>query len=174
MALQTSGAISLNQIHIEAGGSSGSTASINDSDIRGLINKSSGATMSFNEWYGASNVLWTPTMTSGTRSTKQATFYGYEQSLYGSMTDYSVDFLTNATLKRFSWRTGTGQIIFEVYGSHSNSGWTSWTTNRTSQTFNRSSGSYIVTSQGSTTRWSWTFSSNPFGTSSQSTIITFS
>ena len=56
MALQTSGAISLNQIHVEAGGSSGTTASINDSDIRGLIGKASGATMSFSEWYGASNL----------------------------------------------------------------------------------------------------------------------
>lgn len=54
MALQTSGAISLNDIHVEAGGSSGTQASINDSDIRDLISKGSGATMSFNEWYGAS------------------------------------------------------------------------------------------------------------------------
>jgi len=54
MALQSSGAISLNEIHIEAGGSSGATATINDSDIRGLIDKSSGAAMAFNEWYGAS------------------------------------------------------------------------------------------------------------------------
>lgn len=56
MALQTSGAISLNDIHVEAGGSSGTSASINDSDIRGLIGKASGATMSFSEWYGASNL----------------------------------------------------------------------------------------------------------------------
>jgi hypothetical protein len=55
MALQTSGAISLNNIHVEAGGSSGSAATINDSDIRDLISKGSGAAMSFNEWYGASN-----------------------------------------------------------------------------------------------------------------------
>jgi len=55
MALQTSGQISLNDIHTEAGGSSGSQASINDSDIRGLIGKGSGAQMSFTEWYGASN-----------------------------------------------------------------------------------------------------------------------
>ena len=54
MPLQSSGAISLNQIHVEAGGTSGTTASINDSDIRALISKASGATMSFNEWYGAS------------------------------------------------------------------------------------------------------------------------
>ena len=54
MALPSSGSISLNQMHIEVGSSSGTQVSINDSDIRGLINKSSGATMSFSEWYGAS------------------------------------------------------------------------------------------------------------------------
>lgn len=54
MALPTSGPLSLNQIHIEAGGTSGTTASLNDADIRALIGKASGATMSFSEWYGAS------------------------------------------------------------------------------------------------------------------------
>ena len=53
MPLQTSGPISLNDIHIEVGGSSGTSVSLNDADVRGLINKASGATMSFNEWYGA-------------------------------------------------------------------------------------------------------------------------
>jgi len=56
MALQTSGAITLDQIHIEVGGSSGSSATINDADIRALIGKSDGATAAFNEWYGASSV----------------------------------------------------------------------------------------------------------------------
>ena len=56
MPLQNSGAISLNEIHIEAGGSSGTQASINDADIRGLISKNSATQMSFNEWYGASAV----------------------------------------------------------------------------------------------------------------------
>ena len=55
MTLQSSGAISLNQIHIEAGGSSGTSASLNDADIRSLIGKSSGATNSFNEYYGAAS-----------------------------------------------------------------------------------------------------------------------
>lgn len=54
MALQSSGAISINDIHIEAGGSSGTLCTINDSDIRGLISKASGAQSSFNEFYGAS------------------------------------------------------------------------------------------------------------------------
>ncbi len=58
MALQGSGAISLNEIHIEAGGSSGTEASLNDTDIRGLIGKGSGVQMAFNEWYGASAALY--------------------------------------------------------------------------------------------------------------------
>ena len=64
MALQSSGAISLNDIHVEAGGSSGTQASINDSDIRGLIGKASGAQMSFSEWYGASAYTSPSTTTS--------------------------------------------------------------------------------------------------------------
>ena len=55
MALQTSGAIGLNDIHVEAGGSSGTSATINDTDIRGLIGKGSGASNAFNEYYGASS-----------------------------------------------------------------------------------------------------------------------
>ena len=55
MVLQNSGAISLDDIHVEAGGTSGTTASINDSDIRTMIDKSDGATASFQEYYGASS-----------------------------------------------------------------------------------------------------------------------
>ena len=55
MALQTSGAISLNDLHIEAGGSSGTTCSLNDSDIRDIISKASGATNSLFEYYGQSS-----------------------------------------------------------------------------------------------------------------------
>lgn len=54
MALQTSGAISINDIHVEAGGSSGSSVTINDTDVRALISKASGAASNFGEWYGAS------------------------------------------------------------------------------------------------------------------------
>ena len=53
MALQTSGAISLNDIHIEAGGTTGTQVSVNDEDVRDLIDKSSSGQMAFNEWYGA-------------------------------------------------------------------------------------------------------------------------
>ena len=55
MALPSSGTITLNEIHIEAGGTTDTLASINDSDIRALIGKADGAEMSFTEWYGASS-----------------------------------------------------------------------------------------------------------------------
>ena len=58
MALQNSGAISLDDIHVELGESSGTQVSINDSDVRGLIGKSDGATSSLNEFYGASNTTY--------------------------------------------------------------------------------------------------------------------
>ena len=57
MALQSSGAISLDDIHVEAGGTTGTLASINDSDIRDLINKTADTSMAFNEWYGASSYV---------------------------------------------------------------------------------------------------------------------
>ena len=55
MALPTSGVITLNDIHVEAGGSSGSACNINDTDIRGMISKGSGAASNFGEWHGASS-----------------------------------------------------------------------------------------------------------------------
>ena len=60
MALATSGALTLDQIHIEAGGSTGTTCSFNDTDIRGLIaasgktiNSTQGTTIDFDDFYGA-------------------------------------------------------------------------------------------------------------------------
>jgi len=54
MALQTSGQISLNDLHVEAGGTSSTQASMNDSDIRGLLNASANSQMTFSSFYGAS------------------------------------------------------------------------------------------------------------------------
>lgn len=55
MALQPSGQISLDNIHVEAGGSTGTQASINDSDIRALIGKASGDQASFSDYYNATS-----------------------------------------------------------------------------------------------------------------------
>jgi hypothetical protein len=62
MPLPSSGSqISLNQIHVEAGGSSGSQAALNDADIRAMIGKSSGASNAFSEYYGITNSAPTAT-----------------------------------------------------------------------------------------------------------------
>ncbi len=62
MALPSSGAISLNDCHVEIGSTSQSTVSINDTDMRSLANVSSGA-ISLQDFYGASSTvsgtLWT-------------------------------------------------------------------------------------------------------------------
>jgi len=56
MALPTSGPLSLNQIHVEAGNSSGTVSSLNSSSIRVLLNPDKGAnqTNSISEYRGAS------------------------------------------------------------------------------------------------------------------------
>ena len=56
MALQTSGAISLNDIHVEVGGTSGTLVSANDADVRGLTGIASGVSSSFNSFYGTSAI----------------------------------------------------------------------------------------------------------------------
>lgn len=54
MPLQSSGQISLDDLHVEAGGTSGTQCSMNDSDIRGLLNAAANSQMTFSSFYGAS------------------------------------------------------------------------------------------------------------------------
>ena len=102
MALPASGnSLSLNQMHIEAGGSSGTTCSLNDADIRGLISKSSGVAMAFNEWFGASASVadYSTTLTAG--HTSVTTTIGYSSS-----TSAARGFLTtSASLPMFGTTT---------------------------------------------------------------------
>ena len=96
MALQTSGAISLNEIHIEAGGSSGTQASINDADIRQMINKSSGATASFSEYYGASSSLLSLNVTlTLSRQTLSNTSYDYKGNATTTPYGYQYNLVIN-------------------------------------------------------------------------------
>ena len=61
MALQTSGAISLNDLHVEVGGTSGTTCSLNDPDIRALIDVGDSAVQSLQQYYGQSSETSLPT-----------------------------------------------------------------------------------------------------------------
>ena len=53
MPLQTSGQITLDDIHVEAGGTTDTEATVNDTDIRALISASSASEMEFADFYGA-------------------------------------------------------------------------------------------------------------------------
>jgi hypothetical protein len=51
--LQSSGQITLDEIHVEAGGTTSTEATVNDTDIRGLISAASASEMEFADFYGA-------------------------------------------------------------------------------------------------------------------------
>lgn len=179
MALQTSGMISLNDIHVEAGGSSGTACTINDSDIRGLIGKSSGAAMDFADWYGASNVVDTQTVTVGLYSItvygNTSNTRGFSTGLTGSISDGTCNFKSGATIEYLAYSDQNGntakQVQFRLNGNHSNSGFTTMSVAGTN--YARTSASYVYT--GGKSYWTWSSSTNPFGTTSGATkVVTFS
>ena len=85
MTLPASGAISLNEMHIEAGGTTSTAATINDTDIRALIGKTSATAMNFAEWYGASAYI---TLTGASLSTSFVN--GFDISTPSTVTSSSV------------------------------------------------------------------------------------
>ena len=113
MALQSSGVISLNDIHVEAGGSSGTLCGINDSDIRGLISKGSGVSMNFAEWYGASAF----TTVSGyyqVYNGAQASDYSFRAEKYVSTDNQSLDFASTIEAGILCYPNSNNRI--EIYG----------------------------------------------------------
>ena len=111
MALQTSGAISLNDIHLEAGGGNATQAKMNDSDIRGLIGKSAQTQSSFSEFYGAANVIYSIT---GNISSSSQTISSNRHPQYGGGVDPFYSFATWVT-----WRSNptsqSGSLFQELY-----------------------------------------------------------
>lgn len=129
----TAGAISLNQIHQEAGGSSGTQVSINDSDVRGKSwygrvagsTPASGATQDFADFYyprlfGAdqSGTTYPARIWKNTETTYQGTGHrtGYVQADYirsrdgGFNTPYNHDVICGAAVQA----NGTDTIIYMV------------------------------------------------------------
>ncbi len=178
MALATSGALTLDQIHVEAGGSTGTTCSLNDSDIRGLtaasgrtINSTLGTNIDFADFYGASGAI-TYTITVG-QTSFQAYGYNYKyrgyDASYGSIspTFQNSNFFNNNVLTRafvFGVITqgigplppGSRRIFVECDDTNtvSNTNSSAFTSvNINSTTFNRSAATFSNT--GSSYRWYW-------------------
>jgi hypothetical protein len=118
MPLQSSGQISLNDLHVEAGGTSGTQASMNDTDIRGLLNASANSQMTFSSFYGASSA-WSTTGTVYTASSKFGVGHQYTRVsnlTYGSIVDQTIDKLNGAILKSVAEFAGSSHTFtFGVY-----------------------------------------------------------
>lgn len=83
MALQASGAISLDDMHVEVGGTSGTTCSLNDADIRALISVGDSGQQSIQQYYGVSSETNLPTggsQVNGQVQLKQITASSYISS----------------------------------------------------------------------------------------------
>lgn len=95
MPLPSSGAISLNQMHVEAGGTSGTQCSIQDADIRALIGIGPPpASLSFNQWYGASAAT---TVLSGNSSYQAPSQYTIELSTLTALTPHRYNIIIGPT-----------------------------------------------------------------------------
>ena len=165
MALQTSGAISLNQIHTEVGGTSGTQASLNDSDIRVIAGVPSGA-VDFADCYGATSVV----VTQGTQSVVQAAYYGFSNNA-GSLGSRSPTSVNGSSLSSMSirgvYRTNSSAGVFftvEVDYSSANAidadEFTSFSfiANGTVTTLSTSEASTSLMAGGYIRRWVWSSS----------------
>lgn len=156
MTLPSSGAISLNDMHIEAGGSSGTLCSINDSDIRALIGKASGVQMSFSEWY----VLGSWTVTQGDQYSPYASAHGYSlifgvaTGSFGSITtptSFTDSNSTSRTVYGFhrTGASGYNDLTLQLSGSSTTGFTTLYTTlNGTAYALPRSGANIVVNTGG--------------------------
>ena len=189
MALPSSGAISLSAIASEFGDSTPNSISefyrggslVPNVSINNSI-PTSGA-ISFSNFYGATDQLWSVTITNGIVNLKFAAFYGYANNAVlgvgggGSASDTTVDFLSGATLGGLYWST-FNVIVFAVAGTLSNTGFTTMTLGGVN--YSRSSATFAnTTSPGGVaySTWSWTTSftgsDNPFANTDGTTAASF-
>ena len=183
MALPTSGALSLDAIHVEAGGSTGTTCSLNDTDIRGLtpgsgktINSTQGTTVDFDDFYGASsgfNMTLTVgssiTSTTGQYSTTTTVLRGFTSTLGSLSPTSNSSFLGGATIsaiRNFGTSdnlsgSSTPTLLLQVTtGSVANSNSSFTTLDIGGSSLSRSNATYST----STGFSSWTWTGSPVAT----------
>lgn len=187
MALPSSGQISLNEMHVEAGGTSGTQAGLNDSDIRALIGASSESEMEFSDWYGAS-ANWVQTLVSGSstyrgilQTIKPSTGWTSQTYLNGaSITDDTFDPIasqgiaststvsTPAIIRDMFTNSALTQTFFRIWAvtEPSDSGWSTIQcegtgSDTTDNTLNRTDGNAFYNSSQGYRQYRWGTSSSP-------------
>ena len=171
MALPSSGSLSLSQIQGEWGGSN--PISLSEYYLGSLPTgrtnygtiPSSGA-IDIGDFYGtnAASSNWTSTLTIGSLTIAKNTTYGYNQGVYGSMSDTTVDTFGNRTITAIFWN---GSNFGLQFSNAPNSGWTSIQVHNTS--FNRTAGTY----NSGAYQWMWATTTNPFAATSGTRTITW-
>ena len=187
MALQSSGQISLDDIHVEAGGSSGTEVTINDSDVRALISASSESEIEIADFYGASS-SWVQTLVSGSSSyrgilqTIKPTTGWTSQSYLNSasITDDTFDPIASQNIASTSTVSTPGiirdmftnsaltQTFFRIWAvtEPSDSGWSTIRcegtgADSTDNTLNRTDGNAFYNSSQGYRQYRWGTSSSP-------------
>lgn len=196
MALQSSGQICLNDVHVELGASSGTSVCMNDSDVRALAGVSSGQ-ICMNNFYGKSARTATITTVGrldngytdayriGYAANGRNNYYHYEGSsvtsaAFGTI-DKTANLITSATLYGIYVVEYWNDYHLDIIASRSsNGGWTSVKLYRqgatgTQYTFTRTSASKFaaINTIGSPTvsngasSYRWTFTDYTGGAASQ-------
>lgn len=204
MALASSGTISIGgstsgrSINLELNRSATATSNLNESALRSLANRSSGS-ISLSHFHGKSNALETQTVNVGYSAGGAYTpsFYGTGFSgiaimnnstrNVGTCTDGTLAVRSNKYIVNLRWQgSGSGaQVVLQIMNGGSNITNAGFTTmniagtnySRSSATFAHSTGTNAGTAAGqsSFTSWTWSSSSNPFGTTTGvNKTVTFS
>ena len=173
MALQSSGAISLNDIHVEMGGTSGSSVSLGDLDIRAIAGSASGAA-SIGDCYGVTAL----TVTQGTLSQQYSTKRGfYDDTSTGSVSPTSVRGVNLNSIEECARVNASSGMFFQfevVYSAAipaNEYSRISFVANGTTTVMTTAESSTTSTRGGYGRRWSWSYA-NGLDTTEISNITT--
>ena len=108
----------------------------------------------------------TQTVTVGSLIFKGIESYGFNSAAFGSISDGTFGFISNAVINELFW-SNVGGLSFTLAGNRANSGWSTVVIN--SIAFNRSAAAYSYDGDNNTTNWLMA-GSNPFGTTNGSVV----
>ena len=166
MALPTSGALSFANLQTEFGGSNPITMG----EYAAFRVSGSGNTISMNQFYGASAILDTQTVTVGVNQYTPDR-YGYSNNntigggIYGSMSDGTANWRGNNAYVFLFHRNSDSRILLGVSNYNlGNSGFTSMQINGPAGNVDRTAASFSQSSYFNVSYWIWTGrTTNPFG-----------